>query len=117
MENKTCRSCGKAPFREAIYCHACGSKKLELHSSGNTTKFSRTAELLTVAGSIISLVGGIIGIVVSDYYRSVYGSSPMITTFLVVSFFGLASFVYSTSGLFLLVKKRLSNSKEAIIER
>jgi hypothetical protein len=117
MENKTCISCGKTSLPEAIYCHACGSKKLSLHLAGNATSFSKTAELLTVAGSIISLVGGIIGIVLSDYYRSVYCSNQMITTFLVVSLFGLASFVYSTSGLFLLVKKRLSNSKEAIIER
>jgi hypothetical protein len=92
-------------------------KKLSLNSTGNTATFSKTAELLTVAGSIISLVDEIIGIVLSDYYRCVYGSNPMITTFLVVSLFGLTSFVYSTSGLFLLVKRRLINNKETIIER
>jgi hypothetical protein len=109
MANKYCTACGKVSSPQAVFCCSCGINFTIENSTAKRPIF-RTTELLTLCGSIIALLGGIIGIIVSEQYSSVIGFTPMITTFFITSLFGLASFAYSTSGLILILRKNLGKS-------
>ena len=105
MTHKFCNTCGKESSTQANFCHGCGTGFLSAHSTLKPQMWKVT-ELLTASGAIIALVGGIIGIVVSEHYSSIIGFTPLIAAFFATSLFGIASFAYSTSGLILAIRKK-----------
>lgn len=107
MKNKHCDVCGKVLSSQSNFSCHCGLK-FSITSGGKS--ILKTTDLLTTSGSIIALVGGVIGIIVSEHYSSVIGFTPIIT--FITSIFGVASFAYSTSGLILMIRKNLSNKNE-----
>ena len=107
MTHKFCSTCGKESSIQANFCRGCGTGFLSAYSAGKPQMW-RATELLTASGAIIALVGGIIGIVVSEHYSSIIGFTPLIATFFATSLFGIASFAYSASGLILTIRKKLS---------
>jgi hypothetical protein len=101
--------CGKASSPQANFCYGCGLK-FSIAPSSDRSAILKTSDLLTTSDSIIALAGGVIGIVVSEHYSSAVGFTPMIATFFITSLFGVASFAYSTSGLILMIRKKLSKN-------
>ena len=62
MTIKYCNACQAITANEASYCFRCGRKFLTSRSRGRQhVTVLETAELLIFAGSVIVLVGGIIG--------------------------------------------------------